>query len=37
MRDADQIIKDLQMVSHPEGGHFTECLRTVIQALTGFS
>ncbi len=28
MSYADQIIKDLRMVSHPEGGHFIECLRT---------
>ena len=28
MSEADQIIKDLQMVAHPEGGHFIECLRT---------
>ena len=28
MGEADQIIKDLQMLAHPEGGHFIECLRT---------
>ena len=28
MTEADQIIKNLQMVAHPEGGHFIECLRT---------
>ena len=28
MSDADQIIKDLRMAAHPEGGHFIECLRT---------
>ena len=27
MSEADQIIKDLRMVPHPEGGHFIECLR----------
>ena len=28
MSGAEQIIKDLRMVSHPEGGYFIECLRT---------
>ena len=28
MSEGDRIIKDLQMLAHPEGGHFIECLRT---------
>ena len=27
MSEADQLIKDLRMVPHPEGGYFIECLR----------
>ena len=27
MSESDQLIKDLRMVPHPEGGHFIECLR----------
>ena len=27
MSEGDRIIKDLQMLAHPEGGHFIECLR----------
>jgi len=28
MNDAERIIQDLKLESHPEGGHFAECLRT---------
>ena len=27
MSEADQLIRDLRMVPHPEGGYFIECLR----------